>query len=97
MEEVKKNIQTFLEILHIGSSESVIPWDESNFKRAQRWGQYAEEVCGKVIIHAYIYYSTYSVKNCQNVVKRATNFAFNDEINKITSHQCLIHQTLQRQ
>ena len=54
MEEVKKNIQTFLEILHIGSSESVIPWDESNFKRAQRWGQYAEEVCGKVIIHACI-------------------------------------------
>ena len=44
MEEVKRNIKTFLEILQIGKTESVTDWDESNFKRAQRWAQYAEEV-----------------------------------------------------
>ena len=49
MEEVKQNIKTFLEILRKGSSESVIHWDESNFKRAQRWAKYAEEVC--VLVH----------------------------------------------
>ena len=45
MEEVMKNIKTFLEIIHIGKSDSVTDWDESNFKRAQQWAQYAEEVC----------------------------------------------------
>lgn len=44
MDEVKKNIKTFMEILQIGKSESVILWDESNFKRIQRWALYAEEV-----------------------------------------------------
>ena len=44
MEEVKKNIKMFMEILEIGKTESVVHWDESNFKRAERWAQYAEEV-----------------------------------------------------
>ena len=44
MDEVKKNITTFLGILKIGKTESVIHWDESNFKRAEQWAQYAEEV-----------------------------------------------------
>lgn len=48
MEEVKRNITTFLEILQIGRTESIAHWDESNFKRAQQWARYAEEVYKKL-------------------------------------------------
>ena len=34
--------------MQIGKSESVIHWDESNFSRAQRWAQYAEQVYRKL-------------------------------------------------
>lgn len=64
MEEVKKNIKTFLKILEIGKSGSVISWDESNFQRAQKWAQYCEEVCCHYFISDMTWCTT--ITNCHS-------------------------------
>ncbi|XP_028406572.1 uncharacterized protein LOC114529043 [Dendronephthya gigantea] len=79
MDEVKKNIKTFLEILQTGKSESVIHWDESNFKRIYHWALYAEEVYKKLknkpslgqVLSNYI-------KDMQRSYQKTMPFTFND-------------------